>query len=329
MPNEIGNLIHLRYLRIRSTNIRELPKSIGKLRNLLTLDYWNVSVDNNGIKLPNTLRKLSRLRHMYMPYELGNIMDNFKIAKMKDLLTLWGVRGGNWMLKEIPKLNSNLRKLCIQGISTPQQMDSLLNSPVIKMHDNNLYSLALEWYRFALDASNLEALCRKRSLKKIRLRGNAPDNSNPIQFPSNLGKLELYYTQLRKHESMEALGKLSSLKFLRLANDSFLGTEWIVGKEEFPQLEELKLSSLSNLVNWEIENDAMPCLKKLSIDFCVHLKELPQGLKAITTLDKLNIERMPINFTKSLQPTNNYRIHHIPNISIRYSCVQSSFSRGI
>ena len=116
---------------------------------------------------------------------MSNIKDNFKIVGMNELQTLWGVRGGNWMLKQMPKLSSNPTKLCIQGISRSEQMDSLLTSPVIMIYDK-LSSLVLEWYSFSLDAQKLEALCEKCSLNKLRLKGNVLDQSSPLRLPSNL-----------------------------------------------------------------------------------------------------------------------------------------------
>ncbi|KAL2906994.1 putative disease resistance RPP8-like protein 4 [Bienertia sinuspersici] len=302
MPKELGNLIHLRYLRIRSTNIRELPKSIGKLRKLLTLDYWNVSSDHYGIILPNVLWKLRHLRHLYLPYETNNSKEDFKLHTMKDLQTLCGVRGGNWMLKEMPSLSSNLRKLNIQGISSSTQMKSLFSSPMITKHDH-LYSLALDWYGFMLELGSLEALCWKQKLQKLRLMGKVQENM-PLKLPSNLKKLELYFTQLKESKSMEALGKLDSLKYLTLAKDSYIGSEWIICSENaFPKLEEFKLRNLQKLVKWEIKirKGTMPCLRKLSIVSCTSLKYLSEGLKSITTLDKLKIERMPTNFNIRLR----------------------------
>ncbi|CAO2831230.1 unnamed protein product [Amaranthus hypochondriacus] len=297
MPKKIGNLIHLRYLRIISTNITQLPKSIGKLRKLLTLDYRNVFKDDNEfIRLPNILWKFKHLRHLYLPFEMSNksIKENFKIGTMKDLQTLWGLRGGKWMLKQMPNLSSNLKKMCIQGISSTEQIDSVFNSPVIKLH-NNLYSLALEWCGFYVKGSKFEALCSSRSLKKLKLKGHILEPSNSFKLPSNLSKLELCLTRLKLHESMADLGKLQCLKFLKLDEASFVGTEWVVGEHGFPQLEKLKLCNLQNLEKLEMENGAIPCLRKLSIVSCTCLKQLPQGLKSISTLENVHIEHMPNN----------------------------------
>ncbi|PON37646.1 LRR domain containing protein [Parasponia andersonii] len=64
MLREIGNLIHLRYLGLKSAKIVNLPHSIGNLRILHTLDLRN----NDGIRMPRAVSGLIRLRHLLLPY---------------------------------------------------------------------------------------------------------------------------------------------------------------------------------------------------------------------------------------------------------------------
>ena len=191
---------------------------------------------------------------------------------------------------EMNRLSSTLSKLYIHRISTELQLKAVIRSP--SMDNGCLYALALDWYGF--ECKNLDELLAKQSLTKLRLMGKAPDESHAegLAFPSNLRKLELYYTQLRKLETMEQLGSLAILKVLRLSKDSYIGSEWSCGKASFPVLEELKFTNLPKLEKWELEEGAMPCLKKLSIVSCINLKQTPEGLKRVQTLEKLDIERM-------------------------------------
>ncbi|XP_021727918.1 probable disease resistance RPP8-like protein 2 [Chenopodium quinoa] len=326
MPKEIGNLFHLRYLRIRSTNIRELPRTIGKLRNLLTLDYWDVSVDNCGIRLPNVLCKLKKLRHLYLPNEVtNNTKESLKLHMIKDLQTLWGVRGGDWMTKEMEKLSTNINKLYIQGISKAEQMKSVLDCNLIKKKDSNLYSLALNWYGFSFEG--LEALnsTNNSNLIKVRLMGKAPDTSKPLKFPSTLNKLELYHTQLQQSESMKALGELTHLKFLRLAKDSFIGKEWkVLTEDSFPELENLKLFDLLKLEEWEVSKESMKKLKKLTISGCTSLKRMPEGLKPFDKFERLKTKNMPAKFIDDLQPNDNTKANSIAREL--YSTILNIFS---
>nr|XP_048326908.1 putative disease resistance protein At1g50180 isoform X3 [Ziziphus jujuba var. spinosa] len=63
VPREIGNLIHLRYLGLRTANVYKLPNSIGNLRNLLTFDLRQTQVGN----IPRSISRLVRLRHLLLP----------------------------------------------------------------------------------------------------------------------------------------------------------------------------------------------------------------------------------------------------------------------
>ncbi|XP_074276950.1 putative disease resistance protein At1g50180 [Silene latifolia] len=320
LPDEIKNLRHLTYLRIRSTNIRKLPHSIGELHCLITLDYRNVRSDAE-IQVPNVLWKLNRLRHLYLPKEMSGTAVVLKLDTLKDLVTLWGVGGGTWLLQEMGKLYSTLSKLFIHRMSTMDQLNAVHSSPV--MADNGcLDALALDWYGFEM--SNLDALQAKQSLHKLRLKGKGPDRLHlqGIQFPAKLGKLELYYTQLERPETMALLGKLVLLKVLRLFKDSYVGCEWSCGKEAFPILEELKLASLPKLEKWVMEDGAMPCLKRLSIFCCTNLKRLPEGLKRVQSLERLEIGRMPSDFIRRLRKEDKQEkegedfhiIKHIPKV---------------
>ncbi|CBI24371.3 unnamed protein product, partial [Vitis vinifera] len=60
VPEDLGNLFHLRYLSLRRTKVKMLPKSIGKLQNLQTLDLKHSLVD----ALPVEIKKLQKLRHI-------------------------------------------------------------------------------------------------------------------------------------------------------------------------------------------------------------------------------------------------------------------------
>ncbi|KAK9678175.1 hypothetical protein RND81_11G193500 [Saponaria officinalis] len=329
LPREIGNLIHLTYLRIRSTNIRELHKSIGKLQNLLTLDYWDVFTDGEVI-VPNVLWKLKKLRHLYLPNEMSGSIEALKLHTLDNLITLWGVGGGRWMHKEMGKLSSNLRKLYIHRISDKDQLKAVLECTAM-IENENLYALALDWYNSKIES--LGALASKQSLRKLRLIGKSPDKlcSKHFQYPPNLEKLELYYTQLEKPETMTHLGELVGLKVLRLSKDSYIGNKWTCDKTEFPVLEELKLTDLQKLEEWEIEEGAMPCLKKLSIISCTKLKRIPKGLVHVRHLEKLDIQRMPSSFVTKLQKVKDWNdetregedyhiIKHIEKVMIRDSC---------
>ena len=62
LPDEIFTSIHLKYLSLRSTIIEMVPKLIGKLENLETLDLKGTYVT----ELPEETLRLRKLRHLLL-----------------------------------------------------------------------------------------------------------------------------------------------------------------------------------------------------------------------------------------------------------------------
>jgi disease resistance protein RPM1 len=60
LPQEVGNLFHLKNLSLRRTKVKILPKSVGRLQNLQTLNLLETAVR----ELPIEILRLSKLRHI-------------------------------------------------------------------------------------------------------------------------------------------------------------------------------------------------------------------------------------------------------------------------
>ncbi|GKU96936.1 hypothetical protein SLEP1_g10117 [Rubroshorea leprosula] len=58
IPEEIGNLLHLRYLYLNTLHLKRLPKAIGRLHNLQSLDLYSCS---NLERLPDEMENLVNL----------------------------------------------------------------------------------------------------------------------------------------------------------------------------------------------------------------------------------------------------------------------------
>ncbi|GMH28173.1 hypothetical protein Nepgr_030016 [Nepenthes gracilis] len=328
LPAEIGNLIHLRYLGIRGTNIIELPESIENLRNLLTLDYKSVVYFGRyEVRVPNVLWKLERLRHVFLPYDMI-CTTGLKLSTLKSLQTLCVVWGKNWMLNEMFTLSSSVKRLRIQGISSKEQLMAVFQCQSVTL--DQLYSLHINWISCDenVKLQNLELLCHCNHLRKLKLYGRIGEESLPIQFPSKLKKKRLVYTHLTLPETMKNLGRLANLKYISLSTESYVGIEWTCRAGEFPQLEQLIIERLRNLEEWWVERGAMPHLTSLRIQQCKKLKKLPEGLKFIGSLRRLHIAYMSEAFYRWLNHEENngeitgqggedlHIIRHIPTVTI-------------
>ncbi|KAF7040043.1 hypothetical protein CFC21_049973 [Triticum aestivum] len=62
----VGNLLHLRYLGLKDTHVKDLPMEIGKLQFLLTLDLRGTKIE----VLPSSVVQLRRLMCLYVDYDM-------------------------------------------------------------------------------------------------------------------------------------------------------------------------------------------------------------------------------------------------------------------
>lgn len=180
LPREIGNLTSLVTIDLRGNFISELPREIGKLSNLSGLFVSN----NRLTSLPEEIRCLSKLTHLSLD---GNRLAALppEIGDLSFLVNLDLVRN---KLKKLPKEIGNLSKL---------------NS--LQLEGNYLTELPSE-------------IGTLRALKKLNLNGN-----NISLIPPEIGMLsglvELHLDQNRLTNLPSELGKLSKLKTLNLMNN--------------------------------------------------------------------------------------------------------------
>lgn len=111
LPNEIGSIIHLRYLGIRNSNLEELPSSISKLDNLQTLDVRRTNVR----RVDDGFWEIETLRHV-LAEKIS--LPNCTVS-LNNLMTLDGVEPSNPWHGQICPLNYMicLRSLSLSGLS--------------------------------------------------------------------------------------------------------------------------------------------------------------------------------------------------------------------
>lgn len=115
---------------------------------------------------------------------------------------------------------------------------------------------------------------------------------------------------------MPILEKLLHLKWVELSCNAFSGRKMVCSKGGFPQLRALKLDEQEELEEWIVEEGSMSCLHSLSVISCKMLKEIPGGLKYITSLKELNIKSMKKVWKDKLSEGGEdyYKVQHIPRI---------------
>ncbi|OAO93994.1 hypothetical protein AXX17_AT5G47250 [Arabidopsis thaliana] len=132
------------------------------------------------------------------------------------------------------------------------------------------------------------------------------------RFPPHLAHIHLFNCRMEE-DPMPILEKLLHLKSVKLTY-AFVGKRMVCSKGGFPQLCALEISEESELEEWIVEEGSIPCLRTLTIHNCKKLKELPDGLKYITSLKELKIEGMKRKWKEKLVGEDYYRVQHIPNV---------------
>ncbi|KAA8522951.1 hypothetical protein F0562_009374 [Nyssa sinensis] len=283
--SEIGNLSHLSYLRLRGCGLEKLPRTISKLKYLVTLDF---PVCPNLKFLPDVIWKMKQLRYIYLggrSFRLEQKMDRWYpieislpnlqtlIARSCDLNPIW-----------LHKFTS-LRKLDIWDATEGIMKELSGPMPV----SEKLEKLRLMWFigrAYLFGVNQTLNLFGYRNLSKLCLSGHMNKLPSPDKLPPNLTKLTLVNSFL-EDDPMETLKKLPKLKILILGFHSYIGTRMVcsggLADHNFIQLEELEIDALYSLEELIVEEGGIPRLDKLRIINSRMLRMVPERFRSITT----------------------------------------------
>lgn len=207
----IGRLIHLRYLGIRSTEIVKLPVQIGKLEYLQTLDLRGTKI----VELPGTIVHLKRLVRL-VGYGLI-LPDGF--GNMDALQELWEIDGH----KSSINFGLNMKQLRVLGIrlnSVKTRGSKIrMNSPVSSVCSLGEHSLLSVYIYNDNRSGDIDSFAESlfpapRGLQKFVLKGKEDWFSRfPKWINPSLSKLMyLKFNIERMHK--EDLHMLAELPFL-------------------------------------------------------------------------------------------------------------------
>uniref|UniRef100_A0ACD5VLI1 Uncharacterized protein n=2 Tax=Avena sativa TaxID=4498 RepID=A0ACD5VLI1_AVESA len=253
---QIGMLIHLRYLGLYNTHIYELPAEIGHLRFLQTLD-----LRGTGVELPHSVCQLSQLKCLRTDGGSTRLKDWIEeLTSLEELqLQLDDVSNSVNFVKELGKL-TELRELQI-GIE--RFHENSIKALVESMGNlQKLQVLALvsrePGEETSWEGSVLPLPLRDLSMKIASSRLPAWINSTLVP---NLSHLSVDVKSV-KEQDLENLGRLQGLISLELLTllDTFPS---VSGHGAFPRLRYFGTSTPVRFLQ-----GAMPCLE--SFGFEVH-----------------------------------------------------------
>lgn len=323
VPEEIFQLLHLRYLSLRSTKVKVLPRSIKKLRMLEILDLKYTYVT----ELPVEILKLQHLRHLivyshvsfaYLPY---NCSPGFKapkgLGKLRSLEKLVYVEAnpGSGTIEEIGKLNE-LKRLCILKLRTED--GKAVCSSIEKLH--NLRSLNLKSIEedVILDVNYLSS--PPPLLQRLYLTGSMGKMPHWIKSLHNLVKIYFRWSKLKEDplEHLQDLPNLVHLEFLV----GYTGENLHFNAGKFRSLRLLNLDKIEKLRSVVIDEGAMPHLERLVIQRCNFLERVPAGIECLINLKYLEFFDMPDEFISTFHPDKQgedyCKVAHIPEVYCTY-----------
>ncbi|TXG65573.1 hypothetical protein EZV62_006848 [Acer yangbiense] len=251
---EIKRKITDRYTEFRESNIKYLPRSILNLRRLQTLDLFT---SESFVTLPSEISNLQELRYLF-----GVFWGNLEIDSLTKLQSLKYVSGQSWISINTEKLG-NLRELWING--SVQITEEFRFDSIAKLE--RLEQLVVKGLRNACFAS-LQSLTHCSRHMDLRLYGKI--EKLPEDIHNVLPNLEclLLEDSYLEDDSMPLLEKLNSLMIL------------FCSAQGFRRLEILKLDVKDDLLEWQVEEEAMPMLRGLSIPNDSSLR-IPERFKSI------------------------------------------------
>ncbi|XP_028549136.1 putative disease resistance protein RGA4 [Dendrobium catenatum] len=330
---EIGNLIHLRYLTIFCRNLTMLPRSLSNLYHLQYI-FWNGGVTSNQVDfLPSNINNLSNLRHVKLPEKYISLICG--IGKLKSLqeLNMFDLRDvSGYRIGELENMND----LCKLGINCLENVKDADEGSSAKLCEKRrLTDLTLCWSdnnsrNMDLDENVLDNLQPPKCLRKLNIYSYMGARSaiwmNNVNQIFNLEIIEL--KDCRKWKTLPPFGQLPFLKSLTLSE--MPKVKWLESKyngndkyRTFPLLEVLIIERLEALEDWFEAGVAaedgcfFPCLIELKLIHCPKLKELPSLPSQLKSLKLSNIGWKTWNFCSNSNPItlDTLEVSRCPNIT--------------
>uniref|UniRef100_A0A5B6ZB38 Putative disease resistance protein RPM1 n=1 Tax=Davidia involucrata TaxID=16924 RepID=A0A5B6ZB38_DAVIN len=317
LPEEVGNLLHLRYLSVRNTRVKMLPKSIEKLHNLQTLDLKNSLVQ----ELPIQINKLYKLRHL-LAYNFDattelnvNSTRGVKIHEgfrcLEDLQKLCFVEGnhGVSLIRELRYL-WQLRRLGITKLT--RDKGSALCASVEEMQHLESLSVSALTRDEIIDIQHISS--PPQLLRRLYLKGRLEKLPTWISSLQHLVRIRLSWSGMTD-DPLKVLQLLPNLLELGL-QQAYDGEQLHFEAGGFQKLKVLSLEELNRLSLVIIDKKALPLLEQLRIGPIPQLKEMPAGIHHLQNLTTLQFIDMRNEFRDRVLPDKGgqeyWIIEHIP-----------------
>ncbi|KAM3729382.1 hypothetical protein ACB098_12G007200 [Castanea mollissima] len=305
-----------KYLNLRGTLVKELPKSVGRLRNLQTLDIRDTKLE----VLPCEIGELQNLRHLILHQFTGNWND-FKfvigprtpsnICRLKNLqvVTYLEIKGD--LLKQIRSM-TQLTMIGLTNVKAADEMD-LCDS----IHNMKLMRYLCVMVTNAEETLRMDALSSPpTNLQKLLLAGKLEKVPQWFHSLQSLTYLCLRWSRLEE-DLLPQIAALPQLRHLDLIN-AYVGKQ-LCFNTGFLNLTRLGIRNFPQLNEIIIEKGVMPNLKSLDIISCMQLNRVPKGIEYLQNLQELLLASVLMELQNRIKGEGSVdfpKVQHIPNIYI-------------
>nr|XP_016483546.1 PREDICTED: uncharacterized protein LOC107804211 [Nicotiana tabacum] len=310
-----GSFKLLKCLNLRSTKIKHIPGSIGKLENLEFLDLRETLVN----KLPVEILKLQH-RHIFINRFAAGYIHGFeapkKIGTLVSLEMVNRINATTSTVIELGKL-TRLRMLYIaklrrkHGRDLCSSLDKLINIQQLTISSFGVGGIIDLHYPLHSTHSSLRTLVFEGCLESFP------------QWVTSLQALAIVVLRGSKlmDNALETLQDLPSLVKLVL-DRAFEGEELRFGAGRFKKLKILCIWHSTKLRQTKVEEGAMPFLEELQLCNCGLMEDLPFGIEHLRKLGYLLLEEISEKLLMTLQLKDSqsgdyWKIAHIPKVHVK------------
>ncbi|KAM3729384.1 hypothetical protein ACB098_12G007400 [Castanea mollissima] len=298
LPDELFKLFNLRYLNLRITLVKELPKSvlpceIGELQNLLHLILHQFTGNWSDFKFvigPRTPSNICRLKNL-------------------QVVTYLEIKGD--LLKQIRSM-TQLTMIGLTNVKASDEMD-LCDS----IHNMKLMRYLCVMVRNAEETLRMDALSSPpTNLQKLLLAGKLEKVPQWFHSLQSLTYLCLRWSRLEE-DLLPQIAALPQLRHLDLIN-AYVGKQ-LCFSTGFLNLTSLGIRNFPQLNQIIIEKGVMPNLKSLDIISCMQLNTVPKGIEYLQNLQELLLASVLMELQNRIKGEGSVdfpKVQHIPNIYI-------------
>ncbi|RLM56085.1 hypothetical protein C2845_PM10G03250 [Panicum miliaceum] len=256
--NCICNFFQLKYLSLRKTNISKLPRRLGNLKHLETLDIRAILIK----KLPTSAKNLSCMKHLLV----GHKEQLTRTGGVKFLKHCSGLEMAPGVVKNMTSLQS-LAHIVVK------------DQPLVLRDIGLLQNLR----KLKVLIRNVEVYWKESVGSLRKLASFLSSLSIHIVDGKDVSRFTLRNTGPRD-EAIEVLGDLPNLLCLKLYHKSYADDCIVFPLGKFTKLSMLVIDNLDSIDRVHCEKGSLPNLERLTLSF---LQEPKDGISGLEYLQKL------------------------------------------